>query len=294
MGNTQWPTAPSPGQTSDEMGSLQAGIGNLPGLSATIQRACNLAENPNASAADLAALIEYDPVLARKLLRLANSASYGAARRISSVTEAVVKLGFSTVRSLAVATSAMDAFHGADSEFFTYRQLWLHSAACAVVAQGIGRLTRLSSVDDAFTAALLHDVGKLVLFQFARGPFVRSLSIQKAERCLDISTERLIIGTSHAEIGRKMSTQWHLPPRLCESIGMHHGAGEVERSPLAALCCVADYICSSHGLSSVIGIGTAKRPDWAFDVARVPLLAVDEFHSSFGDVKKEARRMIDT
>jgi len=106
MENTQWRTAPSPVQTSDEMGSLQAGIGNLPGLSATIQRACNLAENPNASAADLAALIEYDPVLARKLLRLANSASYGAARRISSVTEAVVKLGFSTVRSLAVATSA--------------------------------------------------------------------------------------------------------------------------------------------------------------------------------------------
>ncbi|HUW32672.1 MAG TPA: HDOD domain-containing protein [Planctomycetota bacterium] len=276
-----------------ELRSLLAGIGDLPGLSATIQRACNLAEFPNASAADLAALIEYDPALAERLLRLANSAFYGTVRRISSVKEAIVKLGFSTVHSLAITTGAMDTFHGADSEFFTYGQLWLHSAACAVVAQRLGRLARLPGVDDAFTVALLHDIGKLVLHQFAREAFMRSLSVQKAEGRLDISTERAVTGTSHAEIGKILSEQWHLPPRLCESIGMHHGAEEGSGSPLAALCCVADYICAGHGLGSVLRIGTPARPDWAFDMARVSSSVVQEFHKSFGDVRREARAMID-
>jgi len=273
----------------DLKGLLNKTSCHVSGLSATVQKACNLAAVPNASADDLATLIKYDPVLSRKMLRIANSAFYGLTHEVSSVKEAVVLLGLTTVRSLAIATSAPNVF---DAEHFKQEEFWLHSAACAVLSHRIVRLTRVPDASDAFTAALLHDIGKLVLHQCARDAFSELLTVQASKRILDPGTERALTGTSHSELGKALAAAWKLPPKICESIGAHHGEGHSGPSCLAAVSCISDYICSRSGLGSVVDVGIPPFPKWALSKVHLSSSVIEELRCTFGQIRSEAQAVV--
>ena len=281
-----------PGKPKIDLRGLLTRMDHLPGLSAAVQKVCNLAAVPNASADDLAALIQYDPVLSRKTLRIANSAFYGLTHEVSSVKEAVVLLGLTTVRSLAIATSALNVFDASDTEHFRQEQFWLHSAACAVLAHRIVRLTRVPGTSDAFTAALLHDIGKLVLHQSARDAFSTLLALQAADRFLSTGTERTLTGISHSELGKALAAKWKLPLKICESIGAHHGDGHSGTSYLAAVCCIADYICSRSGLGSVVDVGIPPFPKWALSKVRISSSVIEELRCTFGQIRSEAQAVV--
>ena len=233
---------------SQDLSGLVDSISDLPSFPGAIQRASALVQDPRASAADLAAVIEIDPALTARVLRVTNSAFYGLSGQISTVKDGVVVLGFSAVRTLAVAVSAMKMFTIETSACFNHEQFWMHSACCAVVAQRLVKRSSFRLADDAFTAALLHDMGKIVLDQYAHDDFVRLLFVQKKDGRLDTQTERKLFNTDHAELGRKLTERWHLPPSLSQSIGWHHdGLHAADGKTLAMVSQVADYICTANG-----------------------------------------------
>jgi len=279
----------------EDLSNLIQQTQDLPSFPAAVQRATALANDPKASAADLAKLIEVDPVLTARILRVTNSAFYGLSRQISTAKEAVVVLGFSAVRSLAVAVSTMKMFKVSNSRLFNHRRFWLHSTCCALVAQQLCRLGRLPWADEVFTAGLLHDIGKIVLHQYANESFLSLLSTQKAEKKLDIETERKSINTDHAQVGQQLAERWRLPVALCEAIGLHHqpiGAGEHTR--FAILCGLADYICTANEISSVVNGGRPPDLSHFLPLLEVSPRIIREVNAGFPGILKEARSLIKT
>jgi HD-like signal output (HDOD) protein len=130
--------------------------------------------DPSVSAGDINDVISKDVALSARILKLVNSAFYGFPRRIASVTHAIVILGFNALRNVTLSASVFDLLDSRDLPF-GHREFWIHSIGVAVAANVIARERKLPDVEDAFMCGLLHDVGKIVLHQYARGEFGRVL-----------------------------------------------------------------------------------------------------------------------
>ena len=277
-----------------DLRGLVNGINDLPSFPAAVQRATALADDPRASASDLAAVIEVDPALTARVLRVTNSAFYGLSRQVSTVREGVVILGFSAVRSLAVAVCAMKMFKGNNSPWFNHEQFWMHSSCCAIIAHRLTGSANRRETDETFTAGLLHDIGKIVLDQYAHEDFMLLLATQKAQGTLDTSVEQQMFRTSHAELGQKLCERWRLPSPLCESIGSHHGTVSATRSRIGMISQVADYICSTNGLPSICGKWRMSPPTREIQALRIPPSGIEDANKQFAKIRNDASKLMES
>ncbi len=190
-------------------------------------RVIQVTEEDTFSAYDLAAIIA-------KILRVANSAFYGYPRRITTVRDSVVLIGFRAVRATAIAAAIIDLFPGADDGPFSMDLFWGHAVACGVVAEAIARETGHARPDEAFTAGILHDLGRLVLSQYEPERFGRVLyrALNGAEE-MQIA-ERVEFGYDHTQVGSALTEQWSFPPP--------------DRSGLTYVLTQANALCHKHGL----------------------------------------------
>ena len=200
-----------------------AGIEDLPTLPRTVLKITELVNDPKSSARDLSRIITDDQVLTARLLKLVNSSFYGFPRRISTVTNAIVLLGFDAIRSLLLTTSVFDLFAGRtkkrrrDQEKF-----WDHSLGCAVGAKVIGNYLRHDKIEELFVSGLLHDIGKIVEMQFLPDEFDRVAELVNKENILMITAENQVLKFNHAEIGKLLAEKWNLPVKLGQIIAHHH------------------------------------------------------------------------
>jgi putative nucleotidyltransferase with HDIG domain len=217
----------------------------MPPIAAEILRKC---ENPNTEVSALIQLIARDAALAVRVLKIANSSFYSAARRIETLQQAIVLLGYSTLRSIVVAASLRDVF----SRFgLSERLLWEHSVAAAIAATTLARKVGGHARDEAFVGGLVHDIGKLLmLFQAEKeyGEVMRTVYAGAAE---PLEAEQDAFGFDHTEIGALVLEKWRLPEELVEAIGCHHNprattTGDGARK-LASLIEVADRMCLREG-----------------------------------------------
>lgn len=229
--------------------ALLAGTPELAALPQVVMRVIDLTAKPNATAADLERVISLDQALATKILALANSSYYGLPRRLSSLKEAVVFLGFKAVRNLAMAITTFAIFLGkSDSLSLARRALWRHSLDTAQCARVIS--TRLPAhvhesfvSDEAFTCGLLHDIGKMLIDSGCHDLFLRIIewSNSQQRRFYEVETEILPFG--HGLVGAAMAGRWNLPPMLCEAIAFHHTPRAAELNPrLTAAVSLANEI----------------------------------------------------
>jgi len=146
-----------------DLRSIVRDISDLPTLPQVVTRIMSMMDDPNASAEDVNNVLERDPTLVAKILKLVNSAFYGLPHKISSVRQAIVILGFSTVRSLAISAAVFDLFGEGNDEAFSRIKFWEHSIGVASAARLVGRREGGIDEETAFVTGLLHDLGKLVL-----------------------------------------------------------------------------------------------------------------------------------
>jgi len=208
---------------------LVENIEGLPTLPTIVARINQLVQDPNTSAADINEVLSNDLALSSRLLKLANSSYYGFPSKISSVTHAVVLLGYNTVRNVALSAFVIDALEARDLPF-GYRPFWAHSVATAAAASTLLRPRSRQLADDGFICGLLHDIGKVVLHQFARPQFAEVLGLVRRRDCLIAEAEREVLGFTHAEVGGALLSEWHLPPFLYSAVADHHlleGEGKV-------------------------------------------------------------------
>jgi putative nucleotidyltransferase with HDIG domain len=218
---------------------LAAGSLALPVLPRAAQEAYLAASDARTDASRLAALIERDQSICAHLLRIANSPMYAQAQRISSVRQAVVRLGLTVVAEIAMSVALKSpAFcvPGWETELST---LFSHAFATGIFAKQIARLKGLNP-EECFLAGLLHDLGRPVLFQALVDGAV-SLEIEPPRELVAALVEEL-----HSVVGRDLSLQWSLPPSVVHAIARHHDRRSV--APITMAVRLADQL-AEHAFS---------------------------------------------
>jgi len=221
----------------------------LAALPQVVMKVIDLTNNPRSTAADLEKVIGTDQGFAAKVLTLANSAYYGLPRRVSSIREAVMFLGFKTVRSIAMTITSFNMFLGkSDSISLAKREIWRHSLNTAVISKSLATLIREVIPEEAFVAGLLHDIGKTLLDQYVHEDFLSIMEYIKEHQVTFIEVERQLMPFDHAQVGREVVIRWNLPLILAEAIGFHHEPIRAVLNPsLTATVSMANLL--AHSLS---------------------------------------------
>jgi HD-like signal output (HDOD) protein len=198
---------------------------DLPPLPAVVVRVMQTVNDPKTAASDLNRLISADQAIASKLLRLVNSSYYGFSRRVSTVTDAVVILGFNAVRDLATSLGAFNAFRARSGTTALERdEFWAHSLATAVAANIIGKYKRVPvrAMEEVFIGGLLHDVGKLFLDQFFPQQYYVVIKLAAVGRTSIWEAEKKALGVGHGLVGKRVAERWNMPLSLTSMIALHH------------------------------------------------------------------------
>lgn len=200
--------------------NVKRNMGTLPTIIAELIDVLN---NPWSSAGDLARIISVDPVLSSRLLRMVNSAYYGLINDIVDIKQAIAMVGFNAVRTLAFCMTIFDNFFELNQkESFNKEQFWIHCLATGMTAKYIAIELKLENPGGYFLAGLLHDIGKIFLYQFMVRDFYRVLGLAQTRGLAFFEAEKIILETNHAEIGKYIMKQWKLPEALVKTIYYHH------------------------------------------------------------------------
>ncbi|MCS6830820.1 MAG: HDOD domain-containing protein [Armatimonadota bacterium] len=204
--------------------AVRESLDRLPPLPAVITKVMELTNDQNCTAQELQKVIGMDEVLSSKVLRLVNSARYGFPRRITTLSHAVILLGFETIRNLAigVATVRLLLRHGANCPV-NRQHFWEHSLETGLAASTLAKHLRKDLIlrEEMFLAGLLHDLGILFLSQTFPEQYRAVL-----ERCSSFEeaypVEQEVLGVTHGEVGAMMAEHWNLPPVFAEVMQHHH------------------------------------------------------------------------
>jgi len=269
-------------------------IDDLPTLPCVIIRITEQVNNPRSSARDLARVIVDDQVLSARLLRLVNSSFYGFPQKISTVTDAIVLLGFDAIRNLLLTTSIFNMFTGMNKKKKAWQEdFWDHSLGCAVGAKVIGNHIRYDKVEELFVSGLLHDIGKIVEMLFFPEDFENVASIIKEKNILMKSAEDEALGYTHADLGKLLAEKWNLPKKLVNAIEFHHEPHDAGRFiQEAAVVHLADILCRALDIGSG---GDNKMPvlnKIAWETLQIKLSAIEpimeKIKLEFEDISKFA------
>ncbi len=228
--------------------AIVAKVRAFPAISHSTTRMLALLGDPNSELSQVESELRSDPGMTANLLKIANSSYFGCPGAIASARDAIMRLGTKRVFQLMLASSVSEALnvplpgYGAQPG-----QLWRHSIAVSVAAEQIAAELHLPEKEEVFTAALLHDVGKLVLGEFLEKKSRRVDAAASEGESLD-ATERECLGVDHAEVGARILDHWSLPPALVDAARWHHRPEELQpRQPLVDVVHVADLLCMSLG-----------------------------------------------
>jgi HD-like signal output (HDOD) protein len=216
------PTAVAAATATVAAEDLVAGVEDLLSLPDAAIRLNAVLTDPDASTTDIADIVSVDPALSARVLRAVNSAYFGLRGRVDTITKAIAMIGTSELHSLVLATSAALAFRNISSKLADMESFWQHSVRAALAARGFAESSSLRRHRErVFLSALMHDVGKLVLYHQLPGVSLRVLQAVQAGRAQD-EVEHELLGFTHAEIGALLLERWNLPASLTMPVRFHH------------------------------------------------------------------------
>jgi putative nucleotidyltransferase with HDIG domain len=229
-------------------------ISSIPPLPATTIKLSHILADPDSAIKDIAEVIQYDQAITANLLRLCNSAYFGFAEPVSSVKEAIVRLGTSKVFQLAMASSSRALLSRKVGGYaLDEGQLWRHSVGAAVSAQAICEHFGLGIVGVTFTAALIHDVGKLLLDQYVGAEYEQLIELSEQDGFDFNLAEEKLIGIGHAELGAQLGENWGMPPVMVDCIRYHHTPQE---APSENEAVKVVYLADMMAMSLGFGLGS--------------------------------------
>lgn len=220
---------------------LAAAVDGMPAFPKSVQKILELTRNVDCSPKDLVQVIDKDPVVTVKVLRVVNSAYYSLPKQITSINHAVVYLGFNTIKNLALSIAAIGMLPAHNAAGFDGQQYLLHSLSTAAIAKQLALRVDNADPMDCFIAGLLHDFGKVVFAQFMPAEFQKALEIsQWTETSLHLAL-REVIGADHAVVGAMLVEKWRFPADLVETIRFQYGP-EIKDTPMIACVFGANQI----------------------------------------------------
>jgi putative nucleotidyltransferase with HDIG domain len=225
-------------------------IDELPPLPQVVFKIQELIRNPDSSAKDIAKVIETDQAIATKVLRIANSAYYGMPGKISSVQHASVVLGFKTLGEIVTIVGSRGTLNRKLLGYgYDTKDLWEHSLAVAFGSKIIAGLKNPSLVNEAYTAGLIHDVGKIVLDPYILEQKGEIEFYMENEEKTFLDAENHFFAFNHAEIAFEICEKWNFPEHINLAIKGHHNPSHTDKNDLSYILHMADHT------ARLIGIG---------------------------------------
>ncbi len=224
----------------------------MPAFPKSVQRILEITRDINCQPKELVLVIEKDPVMTMKLLRILNSAYYSLPNQITSVNQSVVYLGLNTIKNMALSFAAMGILPQQNAAGFDIQRYLLHSLTTASLARLLCQKFGGGNTDpsDCYIAGLLHDFGKVVFAQFMPVEFREALKLSSEQAIPLHVAEQQIIGADHSVVGAMLVGKWQFPDSLAEAIRNHHSEVSVENT---MQCC----LFAADQISKILSMGNS-------------------------------------
>lgn len=234
----------------NHIASLLKSFPSMPGAAVKLLALIN---DPDINVASIEKILRQDAGLTANVLKLANSAYFGIPSKVGSVRQAVLLLGLKRLIQIVIA-SCVNAIMDKPVPGYDLPpgELWRHSLAVTVTAEGLVKELKVEAAEEIFTAALLHDVGKLVMGEFVADDFSKIENTLTQGVAFE-TAEDMVLGTNHADIGARILHQWCLPSNIVEAVRWHHDPESAEQSDL-----MLDIVHVANVLCLMIGIGVGR------------------------------------
>lgn len=289
----------SPSFYKDQIYSL-VGLPSLPVLAFEIQK---IIKDDDYSMSQIATIIDKDPSLAMKLLKMANSAYYGLEEKVESLRQAIVVIGMKDISSLTIGFSVLTAFKSitTGSGKISWKSFWEHCAATGHIAEVLNGELKLRVASVPYTVGLLHDIGKLVLYKIDSRLYLKSLEICESKQCHAYDAETEVFGINHMDAGKWIAEKWQLPETIQMVIGYHHTPSEIPDTTFlntTALIQLSDFASNLLGMN-IISQNTALNPEeidgWGIlqnNYEHLQRCELDQFISSLIDQLEVIKDMV--
>jgi putative nucleotidyltransferase with HDIG domain len=259
---------------------LASAVDGMPAFPKSVQRILELTRDVNSTPKDLVDVIDKDPVVTVKILKVVNSAYYSLPKQVTSIGHAVVYLGFNTIKNLALSIAAIGMLPKSNAAGFDVNQYLLHSLATASIAKQLASKVDDADPMDCFIAGLLQDFGKVVFAQFMPEEFKAALLISKEHGTSLHTALQQTIGADHALVGAMLVEKWRFAPHLIETI-RHQQVNDLKDTDMIACVFAANQI------SKKMQFGFAG--DYHIDELPAPIQkrlggTLDEVIASVGDL----------
>jgi len=233
---------------------LLSEVRNLKPIPAVANQLLAVVDDPNSAMEDIARVIQYDPVMTANILRTCNSAYFGLKHPAESIKDAVNMLGTDQVIELVLLKSGAGTFSGPQSGYgLEEGEIWRYSVSSAVIAKQIAVRLKMENKNTLFTAALLKDIGKIILEKYVSRSSDQIKNLVAEDRLSFREAEKKALGIDHAELGAMIAKMWKFSPRMVKIIRNHHLADEtMVKDKEVAVVYLADCI------SMMIGIGVGS------------------------------------
>jgi putative nucleotidyltransferase with HDIG domain len=227
---------------------LAAGVQDLPSLPAVVMELLSSIEQEDIDISVLAKKVSYDQALTAKTLRLANSSTYGLQVKVTTIQQAITFLGFQTTRNLITAAAITGCFPSGRCEGFHDKAFWRHSIATAACARALARRMRFNQ-DIAFTAGLLHDIGRLVLVTGHPDAYAQVVAWHAQHGGDWQDAEQAVLGIDHVDAGVALADHWNFSSTMRQAIAYHHAPDIHGAGFLATIVHVANAIVHALDLA---------------------------------------------
>jgi len=256
-------------------------VERMPAFPKSVHKVIQLTADINSSAKDIIAVIESDPIMTVKILKVINSAFYSLPQKITSIQRALVYIGMNTIKNLALSVAAIGILNPNNKAGFDTGLFLEHSLAVAVLSKKLAERTGvpLMQSSDYFVAGLLHDFGKIVFAEFMPTEFEQALEQSRMQQ-IDLHLAELeIMGINHAQAGRMLSLKWELAENLANAIDLHHSVAQGEL--------LVDCVFAANQIAKKCHIGDAGN--FVIDAFPAELVSIfgmslDELIVSLGDM----------
>lgn len=227
-------------------------IRSLPPLPDIYLKIEQLAQNQNSTPNDYSQVLELDPPITARLLRMSNSAHYSFKRKINTVRDAVALMGIREILSLVRLACIMGNLRATPEIEAVVRKIWEHSAYCAVTSRLIYERTDICKLpklgDNLFISGIVHDIGKIILWKFFPDAYISFLLDYEEGKHPSLAEEEQNLGTTHCEVGKFLADHWKLPETLMQVIAYHHRPMMAPESELVTVTHLSNVI--SHYIAS--------------------------------------------
>ena len=273
-----------------KIGKVLDKVRELPTLPVIANKVSALLNDPKTDTIDLAKIVEKDQSITTKILNLVNSSYYSLPQDVTNITQAISLLGYKNVSYIIMALSVFDTLKKTVKQTFDRKEFWLHSIAVAILSVKIAKECMYSPADDAFTAGLLHDIGKVFMDGFLHEEFQMVIDTASKNNISFFDAERSLFDFNHVMVGEWIARAWKLPLHVVASIKHHHQEPE-DRKGLAIsndtaidFVRLADVAVRFHGYGKS-GDGTKYKP--AIDQTLYKRLPI--FEEDFAKLTSELR-----